>query len=95
MASADKSQPIHRRVAWGQLQKTSVQGGRDDRVLFLSNWELGVFMSPATLVNAIRPYVADDKQVSMASYSSLLSSVISVDGDDEIEDSTIILPVPY
>jgi tyrosyl-DNA phosphodiesterase-1 len=82
-------------AAWGQLQKTSVQGGRDDRVLFMSNWELGVFMSPATLINAISPDVADDKHVRMVSYSSLLSSVINVDGDDENDDSNIILPIPY
>ncbi|KAL3807984.1 hypothetical protein ACHAXA_000954 [Cyclostephanos tholiformis] len=84
-------------AAWGRLQKASAQGGRDDRVLFISNWELGVFMSPATLVNAIRlSAVANSKRVRMVAYPGP-SSVINVDDseDEGDENSTIILPIPY
>ena len=68
----DESKAEEGGSTWDQLQKTSVQGRRDDRVLFMYNWELDVFMSPAMLVNAIRPDVADGKQCHILAFFPLL-----------------------
>jgi tyrosyl-DNA phosphodiesterase-1 len=86
-------------AAWGQLQKPPAQSRKDDKVLFMCNWELGVFMSPATLAKANHPAVAD-KTVRLVAYPGPSSSVINVDDSDDDEnneDSTtvIILPIPY
>ena len=86
-------------AAWGQLQKTSVQSRKDDKVLFMCNWEMGVFFSPTTLAKMNHPAVGG-KNVRMVAYPGL-SSIINVDSDDENDnDSTtttvdVILPIPY
>ncbi len=71
-------------AAWGQLQTTSVQSRKDNKVLFMCNWELGVFMAPATLAKMNHPAVGG-KKVRMVTYPGL-SSTINVDCDDENEN---------
>lgn len=79
-------------AAWGQIQNRSAQSRKDDKVLFMCNWELGVFMSSATLAKANTA----GKKVRMKAYPGL-SSVINVDSDDENENNStnVILPIPF
>ena len=76
-------------AAWGQLQKRSEQSRANEKISFIRHWELGVFISPATLANnaaasgsvsggdiCIDPYPGTDA-------STNKNGVINLESDDE------------
>ena len=93
-------------AAWGQIQMSSAEGSirvNDEKVLFIRSWELGVFISPATLLDGgvradgntpcIRPY--------RGASASSSNAVINVDSDDDNADddnnksNVLLVPIPF
>lgn len=82
------------KAAWGNIENRSVD---DSKVFFIRHWELGVFISPATLANSkftggearrIVPYIVND----------IGNSPINLaDSDDEgdTESRDVVAPLPY
>ena len=95
-------------AAWGQIQKSSAEGSirvNAEKVLFIRSWELGVFISPATLQDGgvradgntpcIRPY--------RGTSASSSDAVINLDSDDDNADddnnnnksNVLLVPIPF
>ena len=84
-------------AAWGQLQKSSEQSRANAKVLFIRHWELGVFISPATLANKMDSTV-DGSDACLTPYIGITQdNVINLDSDDEekIETRSIQVPLPF
>eukprot|EP00970_Alexandrium_tamarense_P015746 scaffold5469_cov175-Alexandrium_tamarense.AAC.7 len=82
------------KAAWGNIENRSVD---DSKVLFIRHWELGVFISPATLANSkftggearrIVPYIGNDIG------NSPINLADSDDGGDT-ESRDVVAPLPY
>lgn len=99
-------------AAWGQIQKSSADGNiriGEEKVLFIRSWELGIFISPATILAGdgclARAHPSLGNKLCIRPYrgKSVPSSdaVINLDCDDENDDnecnrSTVILvPIPF
>jgi tyrosyl-DNA phosphodiesterase-1 len=81
-------------AAWGQVQKRSKNQSTDEKILFIRHWELGVFISAATLARG------DGKQVRivpLADHENDNTGVICLNSDDEDgQDYDVIrVPLPY
>ncbi|KAL9190640.1 hypothetical protein ACHAXT_000346 [Thalassiosira profunda] len=87
-------------AAWGQLQKRSEQSRTEEKILFIRHWELGVFLSPATLAKMAPDEVSE---VAITAYPDLTSGggggVINLaDSEDDGEDEappTAVVPLPF
>ena len=74
------------KTAWGELQNRMVEG----EVLTVQHWELGVFISPATLgVDSMGPYVDD----SVGSGQKLGASLSTP--EEKKTGTRAIIPIPY
>jgi len=87
-------------AAWGQLQQRSDSYSANEKVLFIRHWELGVFISPATLAEMDPDGVGND--ICMTPYPGISSdsnAVINLDsdGEDEGENETpkVLVPLPF
>jgi len=86
-------------TAWGQIQMRSKENHPDEKILFIQHWELGVFMSPATLAKMAPDEVGSDIQ--LMPYPGIdKSAVINIDGDeedenDESESPKVLVPLPF
>ena len=85
-------------AAWGQVQIRSKNQTSDEKILFVRHWELGVFVSAATLSKAR----GDGKQVRIvplaAGYDNDNNGAICIDCDDDEDgenDDIIRVPLPY
>ena len=91
--------------AWGQIQKSNEgQSLMEEKVLFIRHWELGVFLSPATLNAggiAALPRPSAGEKCCMRPYCGIASSsnaVINVDSDDDEDENpnnVLFLPIPF
>lgn len=99
-------------AAWGQIQKCSADGIiriNDEKVLFIRSWELGVFISPATLLTgsrcggALHPPSGNKLCIRPYRGKSVSSSdtVINIDSDDDTNHnacnvpSVLFVPIPF
>lgn len=86
--------------AWGQLQQRSAQSKTEEKILYIRHWELGVFLSPATLAK-VDPGEVDE--IVMTAYPDMTAGagggVINLaDSDDEEEEETppkVVVPLPF
>jgi tyrosyl-DNA phosphodiesterase-1 len=81
-------------AAWGQVQARYT--GSDELILRIAHWELGVFISPATLAKAR----GDGKRVRIVPfghYGKTSNGAICLDSDDDEDDEGIDVhvPLPY
>ena len=78
------------KAAWGEYQNSA---GSITKVLFIRHYELGVFISPATLAGDERDY----KRLRIRPYTDnpMMNAPISVDCDDEIDTEDVAIPLPY
>lgn len=84
-------------AAWGQIQQRSDSYSSDEKVLFIRHWELGVFISPATLAKKMPPDGKDCK-IRLVAHPGDQNAVISIDSDGEDEgeaDNAVLVPLPY
>jgi tyrosyl-DNA phosphodiesterase-1 len=95
-------------AAWGQLQKSSADGNiriDDEKVLFIRSWELGVFISPATLMAG--GHASAGNKLRMHPFRGISDSspdaIINVDSDDDDDDggneckksNVVLVPIPF
>jgi tyrosyl-DNA phosphodiesterase-1 len=81
-------------AAWGQVQARYT--GSDELILRIAHWELGVFISPATLAKAR----GDGKRVRIVPfghYGKTSNGAICLDSDDDEDDEgvDVHVPLPY
>ncbi|KAL7457886.1 hypothetical protein ACHAWC_010450 [Mediolabrus comicus] len=83
-------------AAWGQVQARYT--GSDEMINFIAHWELGVFISPATLAKAR----GDGKRVRIVPfghYGKTSNGAICLDSDDDDEEDDegvdVHVPLPY
>ena len=90
-------------AAWGQLQKRSEQSRTSEKILFIRHWELGVFISPATLAsNAAAPGTGNDIRIlpypGIATSGGDKNGVINIDSDNDEEAKEtppVLVPLPF
>lgn len=74
------------KTAWGELQNRMVEG----EVLTIQHWELGVFVSPATLgVDSMGPFVNN------SGGGRKLGSSSTIEHRKDANHTRAIIPLPY
>jgi tyrosyl-DNA phosphodiesterase-1 len=87
------------KAAWGEFQNSS---GSTSKVLFIRHWELGVFISPATLAKKVTEVDGDCKchcvRIFPYTCSAVSQGPITIDCNDESSSEGIVnitIPLPY